>query len=146
MLSQWKQQCLNTLDSSGLRGFFLHSHFPWWCVTGPPWSFVSLRCYVSHVGWTDRYRQRTEDRPVRLKGLHCLEACPTGQSTATHWWGTEENSTRVGNYHRPPSISKTRVNLAHSHSWFENLFWKPRKLKVSEEFQDVSAIVALYKE
>lgn len=98
----------------GVKGLFLHSHFPWRCVTGPPWSFVSLRCYVSHVGWTDRYRQRTEDRPVKLKGPHCLEACPTGQSTAAHWWGTEENSTRVAG--KLPPASKHQQNEGKSGS------------------------------
>lgn len=84
------------LTAQGLGSFFLHSHFPWQCVTGPLWSFVSLRSYVSRVGWTDRYGRETEDRTVELKELHCLKPCPTGQSTAAHWRGTEEDSDTVG--------------------------------------------------
>lgn len=101
-----------------VKGLFLHSHFPWRCVTGPPWSFVSLQYYISCVGWTDR--QQTEDRPVELKELLCLEACPIGQNTAAHWWGTEENSTRVGNYHQPLCISRMRAKLTVS----QRLNWK----------------------
>lgn len=93
---------------------FLHSHFfPWRCVTGTPWSFVSLGCYVSHVGRADR--QRTEDGPVELKEPLCLEVCPTGPSTAAHSTRDTAQTIQPGweITTGPPSQGK---KLARSHS------------------------------